>query len=65
MANNLIIEGENLKENLKMKKLVIVILFGFCVIACGKKNQEIKNGSKKNSVQSAELRAKTMEDEIK
>ena len=61
MANNLIIEG----ENLKMKKLVIVILFGFCVIACGKKNQEIKNGSKKNSVQSAELRAKTTEDEIK
>ena len=48
-----------------MKKLMIVILFGFCVIAYGKKNQEIKNGNKKNSVQNAELRAKTMEDEIK
>ena len=48
-----------------MKKLMIVILFGFCVIAYGKKNQEIKNGNKKNSVQNAELRVKTMEDEIK
>ena len=41
------------------------VLLSFCVIACGKKNQEIKNGNKKNSVQNAELRAKTMEDEIK
>ena len=48
-----------------MKKLLIVVLLSFCVIACGKKNQEIKNGNKKNSVQDAELRAKTMEDEIK
>ena len=48
-----------------MKKLIIVILFGFCVIAYGKKNQEIKNGNKKNSVQNTELRTKTMEDEIK
>jgi hypothetical protein len=48
-----------------MKKLLIVVLLSFCVIACGKENQEIKNGNKKNSVQNAELRAKTMEDEIK
>ena len=31
-----------------MKKLVIVILLSFCTIACGKKNQEIKNDNKKN-----------------
>ena len=48
-----------------MKKLLIVVLLSFCVIACGKKNQEIKNGNKKNSVQNTELRTKTMEDEIK
>lgn len=48
-----------------MKKLLIVILFSFCVIACGKKNQGVENANKENSVQDAQLKTETMEDEIK
>ena len=48
-----------------MKKLLIVILFCFCVIACGKKSQGTGNINKKNRIPNVQLETKTTEDEIK
>ena len=48
-----------------MKKLLIVILFCFCIIACGKKSQGTGNINKKNRIPNVQLETKTTEDEIK
>ena len=47
-----------------MRKSLIIILFSFCIIVCGKENKEVKKSNKENSVQNIQSKTKTMEEEI-